>query len=127
MRANSTIAAAPTASLLRSRTLRFDRKRIRTRADGFVIEIAAQILSEGLDRVMALGRRLLQGLEDDIVEIAFERARDAAERCGRSLAPSADRLAWLGAVLDPYRRWRAFARAECAGRQPSGCCPVSRT
>jgi len=47
-----------------------------------VIQVVIEIGRKGFDGAVALGWRLLQRLENDVVEIASQRLRDMRERRG---------------------------------------------
>ena len=69
--------------------------RIRARSDRLRIQVAAQVLGHLHRRGIALCRRLLQRLGDDVLEVAFECPRQLA-RCGRALPGQAVQVRRFG-------------------------------
>ena len=100
-------------------------ERIGARADGPVVQVAPQVVGEGLDRRIALGGPLLERLEHDVVEVAAQRARSC---CGGRAAAACSASPASGGVARA-RRLGVHDRAQPVERRvrsPTvGCAPVS--
>jgi hypothetical protein len=105
------------------------------RAHRLVREVATQVLGEGGDRRVALGRALLQGLGDDVVEVASKQAPQllgvAARRAAMSSSAPAGMRAGRRDRLGQTRRRCLDDRLDELGVRARGrarrCWPPSST